>query len=627
MTEAAPPSAADVTATARALVDMAVQAGEVFGRPDLVERLARARRSLDDPGIHVVVAGEFKQGKSSLVNALLGASACPVDDDVATAKPTYVRYGDPAEAAVLIEGDPVRREPIPLDDVRRHVLEEVGAPSAPVGGAPAVGVEVRLPRTLLKTGLVLVDTPGVGGLGSAPATSSLAAISVADAVLFVTDASQELTAGERAFLRHARRLCDTVVCVLTKTDFYPAWRRILELDRQHLAEDRVPVLPVSSPMRLRAIKAGDAALNQESGFRELVAFVNDRVAGGAARRLAASAAADVVAVCRQLEGQFEAEQAALQDPGSARGVVNELARTKERAEALRAAAARWQRTLGDGVGDLTSDVDHDLRSRIRSVAEEAEGLMEDLDPADVWPQMQGWLQQAVSGEIITNYTYLRDRAVELSERVADHFGDASGEVLDRLEVYSPAAALASAGVEPKLKLERQQLGTNALTALRNSYGGMAMVSVLGGMTTLATMPVVPLAGVAVGLAMGRHGLREEKRRQLQQRRSQARNAVRRYCDDVTFIIAKDSRDTLRRIHRQLRDHYGDRADELDRSSTEALRAAREAATRGTAERERRLQDIAAELARLRELRRRAEAVLGATRSRPEPAVAAGGGGR
>ena len=47
---------------------------------------------------------------------------------------------------------------------------------------------------------------------------------MADAVVFVTDASQELTRSELDFVRQARDLCRTVVCVLTKTDFYPAWR-------------------------------------------------------------------------------------------------------------------------------------------------------------------------------------------------------------------------------------------------------------------------------------------------------------------------------------------------------------------------------------------------------------------
>ena len=50
----------------------------------------------------------------------------------------------------------------------------------------------------------------------------------------MTDASQELTRSEVDFLRQARELCRTVVCVLTKTDFYPAWRRIKELNEGHL---------------------------------------------------------------------------------------------------------------------------------------------------------------------------------------------------------------------------------------------------------------------------------------------------------------------------------------------------------------------------------------------------------
>ncbi|HYY12517.1 MAG TPA: dynamin family protein [Kineosporiaceae bacterium] len=617
------PPGADAVASARALVELATKAGEAFGRPDLVDRLRASQSALDDPDTRIVVAGEFKQGKSSLVNALLGAAACPVDDDMATARPTYVRHGETAEAFLVHEGEPPRRESIPLQDLRRHVVEDA---LSPTGSTDVAAVEVRLPRAILKTGLVLVDTPGVGGLGSSHAAASLAAISSADAVLLVTDASQELTMSERTFLRHARRLCDTVVCVLTKTDFYPAWRRIAALDEQHLAEQDtgggpVPVLPVSSALRLHAVKTNSGELNRDSGFPRLIEFVTQQVAGGAARRAASAAATEVIAVCRQLEAQFEGEHAALADPAVAQTVVADLLRTKERAEELRAAAAKWQQTLGDGIADLTSDVDHDLRRRIRSVTEEADGLLEEVDPLDVWTEMQGWLQQAVSEELVANYTMLRDRAVDLSEEVAEHFRHASAQILDTLQVYSPSGVLASSHLEPKAKFEKQGAGKNGLTLLRNSYAGIAMFTVLGGIAHLALGPIA----VGIGLVMGRKGLKDEKRRQLEQRRAQARNAVRRYCDDVTFVIGKDSRDTLRRIHRQLRDHYGARADELNRSSAEALRAASEAATRSQSERERRLKDVTAELARLRELRRRADALLTAVEAAtpaPTPAPAA-----
>src|SRR5919107_5986632 len=88
---AVPITAAGPAAKAVAVVDLGLRACEAYDRPDAAARLTAARRALADPVLHVVVAGEFKQGKSSLVNALVGAAVCPVDDDVATALPTYVR--------------------------------------------------------------------------------------------------------------------------------------------------------------------------------------------------------------------------------------------------------------------------------------------------------------------------------------------------------------------------------------------------------------------------------------------------------------------------------------------------------------------------------------------------------
>jgi hypothetical protein len=86
--------------------------------------------------------------------------------------------------------------------------------------------------------------------------------------------------------------------------------------------------------------------------------------------------------------------------------------------------------------------------------------------------------------------------------------------------------------------------------------------------------------------------------------------MRRYCDEVSFVMGKDSRDTLRRVQRQLRDHYSALAEELNRSNSEALTAAAEAAKRSQTDRDQRLKNIDAELARLRQLRQRAQAVTG-----------------
>ncbi|HET6532974.1 MAG TPA: dynamin family protein [Actinoplanes sp.] len=608
MTDVAVPAAASGRAAkAVAVVDLGLRACEAYDRPDAAARLAAARRALADPVLHVVVAGEFKQGKSSLVNALVGATVCPVGDDVATAVPTYVRHGAQPEASVLVEAaEEPRRESITMADVRRYVMEsDAGEPDA---GAPRVtGVEVRLPRKILAGGLVLVDTPGVGGLASPHAAASLAAVSMADAVIFVTGAAQELTRSEVDFLQRARNLCPVVACVLTKTDFYPAWRRIRDLNEQHLAAHcPVPLMPVSSPLRSRAVKANDTGLNAESGYPHLVKFLNDQIGRSAADRLAVDAAVEVVALCDQLEAHFEAERAALADPEAAQRVVRELTMVKAHVDALKTAAARWHQTLNDGISDLTSDVEHDLRARVRVVIAEADRAIEAADPADTWPEMEPWLQSRLAHELLANYELLRNRAGQLSDRVGHHFYDASSPLLGRPAVHDPAPLATIADFEHKIELQRMRVTKQAMVALKNAYGGALMFIILGSLVGVQLGPI----GLGIGLVMGHRGLREEKKRQVQRRRAEARNAVRRYCDEVTFVAGKDSRDTLRRVQRQLRDHYSGLAEELNRSNAQALSGAAEAAQRSRADREKRLKDVESELARVRQLRQRAEAVTG-----------------
>src|SRR5439155_21650416 len=87
---------------------------------------------------------------------------------------------------------------------------------------------------LLAAGLCMVDTPGVGGLTAAYEAAALASLQTAAATLFVVDASAELGGQDIEFIRLAASRCPRVICVLTKIDLHPQWRRILELDRAHL---------------------------------------------------------------------------------------------------------------------------------------------------------------------------------------------------------------------------------------------------------------------------------------------------------------------------------------------------------------------------------------------------------
>jgi hypothetical protein len=590
------------------VVDLGKQAATAYKRADLVDRLTLTRKRLADPAFHVFVIGEFKQGKSSLVNALLNAPVCPVDDDIATSVPTAIGYGDPPSAAVLFDpggdgSDPTReplREEIAVDQVARHVTEA----SDPTGERRVASVEVSLPRKLLTDGLVIVDTPGVGGLGSAHSAATIGALPMADAVIFVSDASQEFTGPELEFLQTARRMCPNVVCVLTKTDFYPAWRKIRDLDVGHLARAGVEseILCVSSSLRIHALRTNDRELNRESGFPALAGYLQNQIAANAENLSVRTAANDVVAVAGMLESQFRSERQALTDPEQAQQVVANLSELKERAERLRSGVSKWQQTLNDGVVDLQADVDHDLRGRLRQVTKQADEALEVSDPAETWDEFQAWLYRRVAEDVVHNYTFLHARAQELAARVAEHFGEDGVGIVVELDVANPTEVLTTVDANTDIEVQRMGVGTQGMAALRGSYGGLLMFGMLGRMAGLA---MANPATIIIGLFMGRQALRGEKERQLLMRRNQARQAHRKYTDEVGFVVGKDSRDTLRRVQRRLRDFFATRAEELHRSATAALAAAQQAAKSDAATRQKRLRDVDAELKRIATLRDKA----------------------
>ena len=171
-----------------------------LGRDDLAARLRVAIGRLTRPTTIICVVGEFKQGKSSLVNALLGEDICPVDDDLATSALTLVRHGDERRADVRRRvGEDVVVEPSAIENLGDWV-SEAGNP----GNAKGVErVDVTLPNDLLAKGIAIVDTPGMGSLGAGHAAATLAFLPFADALVFVSDASAELSAPEVDFLKRA----------------------------------------------------------------------------------------------------------------------------------------------------------------------------------------------------------------------------------------------------------------------------------------------------------------------------------------------------------------------------------------------------------------------------------------
>ena len=181
--------AAPATEALDALVDDARSLATRLERDDLAERLGAIGLRAGRTDTVVCVVGEFKRARARCQRAPR-QPGMPGHDDLATAAVTVVRYGETPSATVH------RREE------GRPVVEGIDPSEVPAWAQEVVGrerrqdvdlVEVRLPHPLLEGGLTVVDTPGVGGLNCGHAAATLAFLPSADALVFVTDASAELS--------------------------------------------------------------------------------------------------------------------------------------------------------------------------------------------------------------------------------------------------------------------------------------------------------------------------------------------------------------------------------------------------------------------------------------------------
>ncbi len=233
----------------------------------------------EDPGpaadavATVVVVGEPKNGKSSLVNALVQRPGLsPVDYSVATATYISVRHGTPG----------VRVYPDGHDDSVVVPIEELAAwtsvdglasnPRAPRVPRP---VEVTLDAPILER-VTLIDTPGVGGFDGSHDRATLAALSGATSLLFCADGSRPLSEPELEFLSRATGSIARVAFVLTKVDQNPGWRDVMADDLASVAERApafadAPWFPVAAPLAERSLDpslpvGARATLRERSGL-------------------------------------------------------------------------------------------------------------------------------------------------------------------------------------------------------------------------------------------------------------------------------------------------------------------------------------------------------------------------
>jgi Dynamin family len=356
--------------------------------------LAALRGRLAEQRLRVLVAGEAKRGKSTLVNALLGRALLPMGVTPLTALATTVRYGpDEQVGAILRDG---RAESFPLSALDDLVTER-GNPGNRRGLA---SVTVVADAPVLAQGVELVDTPGTGSVYAHNTTEAEAALPTMDAAVFVLTADPPLSASERALMARVAELSVTLFVVLNKADYLAGYGT----DQDRLAPaDGAGVGPA---------QPGRAGSNGSSELAEALEFTA-RVAGEAVGRpvriYPLSARAALSGVADPGFAAFERDFAGYLDQG--------------RASDLRVSVTAQARRIAGALADEATLARHAAQMRTGAAAERVQAFAARLAAVDERRQDAADLATAESARMLA----------ELNEAARHAVRDGAGRVGSRLE--------------------------------------------------------------------------------------------------------------------------------------------------------------------------------------------------
>jgi GTP-binding protein EngB required for normal cell division len=233
------------------------------GQQDLLVRASDLSDKLVAEQFNLVVLGQFKRGKSTLINALLGADLLPTAVVPLTSIVTLIHYGPAPRALVsFLDG---RQLEVDVADIAAFITESQN----PRNIKRVAQVTVAFPSDVLMDGVRLVDTPGVGSVFAGNTGSTIDYLPQADAAIFLLAADQPISQAELEFLHTVRQHAAKFFFILNKIDYLSEreLKESMEFSAGVISEalaSEVVIHPLSARSALMARRDSDEARLEES---------------------------------------------------------------------------------------------------------------------------------------------------------------------------------------------------------------------------------------------------------------------------------------------------------------------------------------------------------------------------
>ena len=205
---------------------------------------------------NLVVVGQFKRGKTSLINALLGADILPASVVPLTSIVTIMTWGEKLNTTVFFKNG--LEEEIDVENLADYVTEK----GNPRNVKDVREVVVTYPSPYLKDGVRLIDTPGVGSIYEHNTDTAYQYLPNSDAALFLFSVDQPMSKAELDFLKDVKDYANKIFFLMNKVDYLRA-AEILETMAfsknvlRNALNTEVRIYPVSAKLALEGKISGD----------------------------------------------------------------------------------------------------------------------------------------------------------------------------------------------------------------------------------------------------------------------------------------------------------------------------------------------------------------------------------
>lgn len=360
----------------------------------------------------VVVVGEFKRGKSSLVNALLGTKILPMDVLPETATINAIMYDEKPRLSVMLRDGRERIGDVSLDFLRRY-----SAQSSQDEVENVNYIKIGYPCEMLKNRVVLVDTPGVSDLNEHRSEVTYNFLPKANAVLFVLDANSPLKKTEMDFIKE-RLIPLGITNILFVVNKYDAvddeeeedflsqvqkrLQHAFQSDEKTASLKEIALLPFSAKWALAGQEKQDDKLLRLSGLQAVqeklsVMLMSGHVEIGKVEGYRSRLSWLLSALGRELDGEYRMRSASAEELSSAVDVLEQLLAEKAGQSEKLAAYVEAAKSRIYAMADKSVQYFHGkMRENVVSLVEEYRNqdfkrFVETVIPQQIKRNIEGWL--------------------------------------------------------------------------------------------------------------------------------------------------------------------------------------------------------------------------------------------